>query len=800
MKKRSVFTVICVILTVGAVLISGGCGGNAGNGSDNIAPHTDGNASGTQAPASADPDNGQTDEQGVASMKELLSVRAVTSITAEDQVYSAISLGVPEDGRSDVSEAVNAAIDAVLEKGGGILYFPSGRYRLSSPLVIDSGKKGWICIAGDPDGSSVFVAANKIDDSKGAAVVIDRDDTHLSFVSFEDNSRAISTIAIPASGCSLYGCSFQKNAPRQIVPCLEISGSFNTVRQCYFGHTNTASHQVEFTKYPGRDAYGNVMCDVHFGGSYTKSTLISTNDPEGCQESLTIARNLYLIPGEPMIEVRAVNGLLICNNMLDAASTAVAIAPDAQPGVYNVEICDNYMGGSKGGVRMEESEGRGANISVHDNYIWSPDSLIVKGVNYTGVSLTYNYCVLTGGHAVFMRKCVDGTVSDELVANIGGGSPELEIMELDKASTISVAGFGSVNIPAESERIDVDGADGGNDGGNGGIPEIPKKTFEGASEIPAVTGDTAAGTLMNGYYNVKDYGAAGDGSTDDTEAVKKCIAAAKSKSGTAYFPAGTYLVTETVKVTKDDSKILTVKGDGAGKTLIVGAETLDGPIFDIRMKYNFNAKDMAFEHRGQGCCVDALYVKAFDCAFTSSSTNTAPLLWFQGSNCWAVRCDFRTANPESYGLVYTRNMNEISINDFITDNTFSGPGKGVKVGSGTTVGDGRCEGLKIHGNTFTNTGSTSVEIYEILHVNIAYNTFDGAVNAIFLSNLGYGPDGIYIDHNIISSVSDCITSGTVEGGGDYISMVVIHDNSLSSVGGGAAVSEPVAFNKKMVRG
>ena len=781
--KKTISIITAIALSV-AILLSGCSNGSGVN-------DPDGNGNGSVSTAA--PDESQTPEWEERTMKELLSVRAVTSLNADDRVYNAIDLGVPGNGTDDASEAVAAAVDAVLEKGGGILYFPSGKYRINTDLVIDSAKKGWICLAGDPDGSSRFIVGNKVDPERGAAIVIARDDTHASFISFEDNCRKFATLGIEGSGCSLYGCSFKKTPASSTLPCLEVSGSFDTVRQCTFNHSNTAAYQVEFTKYPGRDACGNVMCDVHFGGSYTKCTLVSTRDEGGSQEALTIARNLYLIPAEPMIEVRAVNGLLICNNMLDAASTAVEIVPDAAPGVFNVEIRDNYMGGSKGGVRMEETEGRGAAISVHDNYIWAPDSLFVKGGNYTDVSLNYNYCVLTGGQAVFMRKCVRGNVSDDLVANIGGSTLELDIVEMDKASTVSTAGFNFYNYPDENERFDS------GDKGEAGIPEIAKKTFDGASEIPAVTGDIAAGTLMTGYYNVKDYGAAGDGVTDDTEAVKKCVAAAKKASGTAYFPAGTYLVTETVSVSKDDGKVLTFKGDGAGKTLIVGAETLDGPVFDIRMKYNFNAKDMAFEHRGQGCCVDALYVKAFDCAFTSSATNTAPLLWFQGSNCWAVRCDFRTANPESYGLVYTRNMNEISINDFITDNTFSGPGKGVKVGSGTTVGDGRCEGLKIHGNTFTNTGSTSVEIYEILHVNVAYNTFDGAVNAIFLSNLGYGPDGIYIDHNTVSSVSDCITSGTVEGGGDYVSMVVIHDNALKP-GSGTAVSEPVPFNKKMVRG
>jgi len=44
------------------------------------------------------------------------------------------------------------------------------------------------------------------------------------------------------------------------------------------------------------------------------------------------------------------------------------------------------------------------------------------------------------------------------------------------------------------------------------------------------------------FHNVKDYGAIGDGSTKDTEAIRKAIStAADAGGGTVYFPAGQYL-------------------------------------------------------------------------------------------------------------------------------------------------------------------------------------------------------------------------------------------------------------------
>lgn len=46
------------------------------------------------------------------------------------------------------------------------------------------------------------------------------------------------------------------------------------------------------------------------------------------------------------------------------------------------------------------------------------------------------------------------------------------------------------------------------------------------------------------YANVKNYGAKGDGSTDDTEAIKKAIASGKD----LYFPDGEYLITGTIDI------------------------------------------------------------------------------------------------------------------------------------------------------------------------------------------------------------------------------------------------------------
>lgn len=51
-------------------------------------------------------------------------------------------------------------------------------------------------------------------------------------------------------------------------------------------------------------------------------------------------------------------------------------------------------------------------------------------------------------------------------------------------------------------------------------------------------------------FNVKAYGAAGDGTTDDTAAIQATVYAAKTVGGAIYFPAGSYRITESIDLTE----------------------------------------------------------------------------------------------------------------------------------------------------------------------------------------------------------------------------------------------------------
>lgn len=78
--------------------------------------------------------------------------------------------------------------------------------------------------------------------------------------------------------------------------------------------------------------------------------------------------------------------------------------------------------------------------------------------------------------------------------------------------------------------------------------------------------------------SVKDYGATGDGTTDDTTAIQAAFTAAQTAGrGAIYFPAGQYKITSAITY---DANYLTVYGDGPGASeILCGTNSQNGFAF-----------------------------------------------------------------------------------------------------------------------------------------------------------------------------------------------------------------------------
>ncbi len=117
-------------------------------------------------------------------------------------------------------------------------------------------------------------------------------------------------------------------------------------------------------------------------------------------------------------------------------------------------------------------------------------------------------------------------------------------------------------------------------------------------EVEPVTKEESEGT----FVNVRDFGAVGDGVTNDTKACQNAIRKT-NQGGTLYFPAGTYLLTKQLFIYGDN---VTIKGDGNATKLIYEREqkTIDA-IIDVSLfgarngAANITIRDMYMEYRGE---------------------------------------------------------------------------------------------------------------------------------------------------------------------------------------------------------
>ncbi len=153
-----------------------------------------------------------------------------------------------------------------------------------------------------------------------------------------------------------------------------------------------------------------------------------------------------------------------------------------------------------------------------------------------------------------------------------------------------------------------------------GMAGVSPTLFRAASRSPQ---PAPGGTAQ--VVNVREYGARGDGETDDTEAIAAALAAArKSSHARLYLPAGTYLLSGSrgvrFPVSRDGMEIF---GDGIGKTVLRYADNVtlraDVKVFSLQGR-NQSLHDLSFVNGanmrdgggGAGLVVIAVESGAFD--------------------------------------------------------------------------------------------------------------------------------------------------------------------------------------------
>jgi anthranilate/para-aminobenzoate synthase component II len=116
--------------------------------------------------------------------------------------------------------------------------------------------------------------------------------------------------------------------------------------------------------------------------------------------------------------------------------------------------------------------------------------------------------------------------------------------------------------------------------------------------IQTGTGATArtVAAKVNDIVSVKDFGAVGNGTADDTIAIQAAMDAIPSTGGNLYFPAGTYILTDVVTIT---DKPITIHGDGMNISVLkwtgVGMTGVNGIEYTATQQRIFTMYDLSLE-------------------------------------------------------------------------------------------------------------------------------------------------------------------------------------------------------------
>lgn len=373
----------------------------------------------------------------------------VVPMDAENNIWNVKDFGAVGNGRTDDYTALQRAVNTVIRKGGGTLYFPAGTYSISQTLRITMEGDAPLTLAADPVGGATVQTEAEV---QGAVLYVNHPNVTVDKVSFNQNATGdFPAVMLMSDHATVKGATISAVAGNT-APLAQVFGSYNTLTACGWGYASTTPHIVEFSKRAGIVAYGNVLEDCYFGGSHTKCVLVTSEEDNAAQEGLIIRRNVFLLPAVGQVEVSAAKHLSINDNMLDAGNINILLTP-GKAGIHGLAITNNYCGSSSGGLHVSaDADGEVTDLVVSANYFWNPDCIKMDTDKCSGIKLTDNYFVKTSGTAITLRNAKGAFLEGNVVVSLGG-ELGLSIRSLDDDTVIQYNSLGEVKVPEWNNRF-----------------------------------------------------------------------------------------------------------------------------------------------------------------------------------------------------------------------------------------------------------------------------------------------------------------------------------------------------------
>lgn len=177
----------------------------------------------------------------------------------------------------------------------------------------------------------------------------------------------------------------------------------------------------------------------------------------------------------------------------------------------------------------------------------------------------------------------------------------------------------------------------------------------------------------DGFYNMKAFGAVGNGIADDTAAIQACINAAVDSKYNIYIPAGEYIFTDVVTIPANPNGMI-IRGQGKFKT-ILRANSNSAKIYCPNELMRYDISEITFQGIGSSneplidivgtahlsvfhdCVIVAArgvdikragYITFQDCSFRKIVGNICHFLFkVKNEYCSLIRCYFEGSNETS---------------------------------------------------------------------------------------------------------------------------------------------------------
>jgi hypothetical protein len=273
-----------------------------------------------------------------------------------------------------------------------------------------------------------------------------------------------------------------------------------------------------------------------------------------------------------------------------------------------------------------------------------------------------------------------------------------------------------------------------------------------------------ARNISGSTYNVKDYGAIGDGVTDDTTTVQAAIDAISSAGGTLLFPSGIYRIDTTLTIDKPLQIIgdggVTVFGTNSGFLLYAKSSdvlieniTFDGTLGSRRELLDWQVP-AASKLDNSNWTIRNCKFNRFNAKFSSTDyTRNDGVVVTEGadvsSNVKVLQCEF--TGVETWPLKFD-GVNGILVDGcYIHDIGTGENGNGIKISSGS-------QDYRIVNNKIYNCRKAPIDMFDSRRGIVMGNIIDGGVLGHgILIKAGETPAGdpielVTIAHNVVRNI------------------------------------------------